>query len=143
MRKPPSHEGISESMQDEGRAERLGHQFGFAIGHMRQQLQHMVTNHLPGAEHTTHEERPSHESATDEASHPSSSSSLHRAEDIVDNASHRLSEAVSRTGTQLQKVTTRVREEAEDILAEARYLRHPPADKPTPGNHTPSRPSER
>ncbi|GHO46064.1 hypothetical protein [Ktedonospora formicarum] len=136
-------DNLTEAERGGSRAERLGHQLGFAIGRMRQQIQHVISDQHPGEAHENRDAGEQHTNRPDEAGSIASSPRTHRAEEIVDEAGHRLSVAASRTGAQLQKATARAREEAEDILAEARYLRHRPANKPESGNQAPSHTHER
>jgi hypothetical protein len=65
-----------------------------------------------------------------------------RAEEIVDRVGQRIGYFGVLAGHQLRKFAARVREEAEDMLAEAQTMRQrqPPAEPTTPPAHEPTEP---
>lgn len=66
-----------------------------------------------------------------------------RAEEIIDRVGHRIGFFGVLAGHQLRKFAARVREEAEDMLAEAQTARqHPaaPTGEPNPAAHPPTEP---
>lgn len=123
----PEHQqqsGPDRSESDEGPAERLGHQLGYAFGRFNHAMHQLGSRQHPErAQHTPEgmEQSQQAEQATASSSNPHMS----RAEEIVDDIGHRLNTTLSRTSAQFQKAGSRIREEAEDILAEAHHVRTP------------------
>lgn len=129
--------GSGRSESDEGTAERLGHQLGYAFGRINHTIHHLGSRqHSEKAQPASEgiEQAPQVEETTTSNSHPHMS----RAEEVVDNIGHRLNTALSRTGAQFQKAGSRIREEAEDILAEARHIHTPPSKEEAPKASPPS-----
>lgn len=120
----PEHQQQSDpgrSESDEGPAERLGHQLGYAFGRFNHAMHHLGSRQHPERAQHTPEDMEQSQQATASSSNPHMS----RAEEIVDDVGHRLNATLSRTSAQFQKVGSRIREEAEDILAEAHHVRTP------------------
>lgn len=123
----PQQQGPDLSERDEGPAERLGHQLGYAFGRLNLTMHHLGSRQHPEEAHhapVTIDQAQQPEQA-DQATASSTKPHMNRAEEIVDDLGHRLNTTLSRTSAQLQKARSRMREEAEDILAEAHHIRTP------------------
>lgn len=130
----PQQQGPDLSERDEGPAERLGHQLGYAFGRLNNTMHHLGSrqhpeeaHHAPGA--TDQADQAQQPEQAEQATASSTNPHMSRAEKIVDDLGHRLNTTLSRSSAQLQKAGSRMREEAEDILAEAHHIRTPQTEE--------------
>ena len=108
---------------------RAAHRIGFVAGRTRLRLQGAASAiraeadrlDLPQAAPAQKEQPPATSAApVEQAGQPAT----HKAEEMVDALGQRLGASVSMASFQVQKAAARLREEAEDIWAEARSISH-------------------
>ncbi len=115
----PAQAGPAAIARAEELLNRAAHRIGFVAGRTRQRLQ--------AAANSIHAEADRKERPPSTAAAPVEQPGLpatHKAEEMVDAFGQRLGSVVTTASCQMQKAAARLREEAEDIGAEARSISH-------------------
>ena len=125
MSQAPSENSDQPATQ---RAEELldnvGRRIGLFAGRAGQRIQSAATSVRDGAGHLA-ESNPTQGTKSDQSAHAGEKGGqmMERSEEMIDQAVTRLSHYAILAGFQIQKATARLREEAEDIWAEAQNIR--------------------
>jgi hypothetical protein len=109
----------------------LGRRLGLFAGSVGQRIQNAATSVREGADRLGQQNTASGQ-RTSPFAHGGEQNGqvMERSEELVDRAAQRLSQYALRAGYQIQKATARLREEAEDMWAEAQNIRQENSRKP-------------
>lgn len=117
--------GQSATMRAEELFNRMGKGLGTLAASTSQRVQNAATLVRERVEQRNqHAEQPNHAQPTSRPTPRSNAEVMAKADELVGQMEARLSYATSLVGFTLRKTAARLREEAEDMWAEAQHLRH-------------------
>lgn len=128
---PTEKPGQPATERAEELLDNLGRRIGLFAARAGQRIQNAAVAVREGANQTGQP----HTTSGSQSSPPAragekSGQTMERSEELVDRATQRLSQYAVRAGFQLQKAAARLREEAEDMWAEAQNIRRENSRKP-------------
>lgn len=128
---PTEKSGQPATERAEEFLDNLGRRIGLFAARAGQRIQNVAVTmrertEQAGQQNTAPGTQPSPPARTGEKS----GQAMEKSEELVDRAAQRLSQYALQAGFQLQKATARLREEAEDIWAEAQHIRQENSRKP-------------
>lgn len=109
--------------------DRMGRGLGFFVASTGQRIQNTATTvrekaNQRGHSKTTHGEKPSQPAPAPREADESSQLAMEQADELVGRIEQRIDHFTSLMSLRVQKAAARMREEAEDMWAEAQHIRH-------------------
>ena len=121
---PTEKSGQPATERAEAILDNLGRRIGIFAARAGQRIQNAATSVREGTDQVGQQNTASRENSSQSApAGDRSEQMMERSEELVDRAAQQLTAYAVRAGYQIQKATARLREEAEDMWAEAQNIR--------------------
>jgi len=120
---PPEKSGQPATARAEAILDNMGRRLGLFAARAGQRIQNAASSLREEANQPTTAPAEKASQSTSERAEEKGAQTMERSEELVDQAVQRLSHFALLAGFQMQKATARLREEAEDIWAEAQNIR--------------------